>query len=43
MTEDIAELVERTAQRIAEGNNGGAWAKHYTNNQKQLWRRRAQN
>ena len=26
----------------AEGNNGGTWATHYTDSQKDLWRARAQ-
>lgn len=32
------ELVERFAIRVALGNNGGAWATHYTEDQKEHWR-----
>jgi hypothetical protein len=35
------ELVEKWAIKLALGNNGGEWAKHYTDDQKQLWRDRA--
>lgn len=35
------ELVERTAITMAVGNNGGTWATHYTDAQKDLWRSRA--
>jgi hypothetical protein len=34
-------LVEEIAIMIAEGNNGGAWATHYTEEQKEVWRNRA--
>ena len=32
------ELVERFAIRCAKGNNGGEWASHYTEDQKNFWR-----
>ena len=31
--------VEEFAIRAALGNNGGAWAEHYTEEQKEHWRR----
>ena len=34
-------LYERIAIMIAEGNNGGTWAEHYTREQKDVWRMRA--
>lgn len=33
------ELVERFAIRSAKGNNGGEWATHYTEEQKDFWRK----
>jgi hypothetical protein len=33
------EIIETLAIRAALGNNGGAWAEHYTNEQKEHWRR----
>lgn len=34
-----AELrIERFARRVALGNNGGEWATHYTEDQKEHWR-----
>lgn len=35
------EQVEVVARTIALGNNGGEWASHYTDGQKELWRDRA--
>lgn len=32
------ELIERYAIRVALGDNGGAWATHYTEEQKEHWR-----
>lgn len=32
------DMVERFAQRCAMGNNGGEWAIHYTEEQKNHWR-----
>jgi hypothetical protein len=39
MTTD--EKIDQIAILIAEGNNGGSWATHYTEGQKALWRKRA--
>lgn len=33
------ETLEAFAIRCALGNNGGTWAEHYTEAQKELWRR----
>lgn len=33
------ELIDRFAIRCAKGNNGGEWAMHYTEEQKNFWRR----
>ena len=33
------EMVERFATRCALGNNGGDWATHYTEDQKEYWRK----
>lgn len=33
-------LVEKWAIQIALGNNGGTWAEHYQEQQKQVWRDR---
>ena len=38
---DHAALVEQIAIMCAEGNNGGAWAMHYTEAQKAVWRQKA--
>jgi len=35
------ELIEKWAIRMALGNNGGAWTTHYTEEQKDHWRRLA--
>ena len=35
------ELIEKWAIKLALGNNGGEWATHYTEEQKDLWRKRA--
>jgi len=35
MTED---QIEKYAMRIALGNNGGGWATHYKEDQKEFWR-----
>lgn len=35
------ELVEDIAKKIAVANNGGDWAKHYNEDQKNVWRERA--
>ncbi len=32
------EMIESFAIRIALGNNGGGWATHYTDEQKERWR-----
>lgn len=32
------EQIEAFAIRVALGNNGGAWATHYTEKQKEHWR-----
>lgn len=32
------DLIERFAIRCARGNNGGEWATHYTDEQKEFWR-----
>lgn len=37
----LDELVERIAKKIAVANNGGDWATHYTDAQKDVWRQRA--
>ena len=34
----MAHLIEKYAIIMAEGNNGGAWATHYTDSQKDFWR-----
>ena len=33
------DLIETFAIRCALGNNGGTWAEHYTEEQKEYWRR----
>ena len=35
------ELIEEIAKTMALGNNGGDWAKHYNEDQKNVWRERA--
>lgn len=32
------DLIEKYAIRIARGNNGGTWADHYNETQKNFWR-----
>jgi hypothetical protein len=38
---EMNELVEKVAIEMAMGNNGGDWAKHYNEDQKNVWRERA--
>ena len=38
----MTDLIEKYAIIMAEGNNGGTWATHYTDSQKDLWRARAE-
>jgi len=38
----VNELIEKYAIIMALGNNGGEWATHYTEKQKDLWRNRAE-
>ena len=38
---NMNELVEEIAKKIAVANNGGDWAKHYNEDQKNVWRERA--
>ena len=35
------ELIDSVAKKIAVANNGGDWAKHYNEDQKNVWRERA--
>ena len=35
------ELIDSVAKKIAVANNGGDWAKHYNEDQKNVWRKRA--
>ena len=35
------ELIDEVAKKIAVANNGGDWAKHYNEDQKNVWRERA--
>lgn len=35
---EMDDLVEKWALRMALGNNGGGWATHYTEEQKEHWR-----
>ena len=42
MTEHSDPFIEEIAIYIAEGNNGGEWAEHYTDEQKNTWRTRAE-
>ena len=37
----MKELIEQIAKYIAQANNGGDWATHYTEGQKMVWRERA--
>jgi hypothetical protein len=34
----MEEIIERFAIRCAQGNNGGEWALHYTDEQREHWR-----
>ena len=36
--EEYKETIEKYAIRCAKGNNGGEWATHYTEEQKEKWR-----
>ena len=38
---NMNELVEDVAKKMAVANNGGDWAKHYNEDQKNVWRERA--
>lgn len=38
---NMNELIEDIAKKIAVANNGGDWAKHYNDDQKNVWRERA--
>lgn len=38
---DMNELIEKVAKKMAVANNGGDWAKHYNEDQKNVWRERA--
>lgn len=38
---DMNELIEKIAMTMALGNNGGGWATHYNEDQKNVWRERA--
>ena len=38
---DMNELIEKIAMTMAVGNNGGGWATHYNEDQKNVWRERA--
>jgi hypothetical protein len=38
----MQDLIEKYAIIMALGNNGGEWATHYTEKQKDLWRKRAE-
>ncbi len=38
----MTDLIEKYAIIMALGNNGGAWATHYTDSQKDLWRARSE-
>ncbi len=33
------DIIERYAIRCAQGNNGGEWASHYNEDQKNFWRK----
>ena len=37
----MQDLIEQVAKYIAVANNGGDWAKHYNEDQKNVWRDRA--
>lgn len=39
MTPEASVLVEKYAIRCALGNNGGTWETHYTEEQKEFWRK----
>lgn len=36
------EIVEKWAIKLARGNNGGEWATHYNEDQKNFWRNLAE-
>ena len=38
---DREQLTEKIAKTLAVANNGGDWAEHYKEKQKQAWRERA--
>jgi len=38
----MTDLIEKYAIIMALGNNGGSWANHYTDSQKDLWRARSE-
>ena len=38
----MSELIEKYAIIMALGNNGGEWATHYTEEQKNVWRKRVE-
>jgi hypothetical protein len=38
----MTDLIEKYAIIMAEGNNGGSWANHYTDSQKDVWRARSE-
>lgn len=38
MAEKMQNMIEHFAIRAAKGNNGGEWATHYTDAQKEFWR-----
>ena len=38
---NMNELIDEVAKKIAVANNGGDWAKHYNEDQKNVWRERA--
>jgi hypothetical protein len=37
----MQDLIEKVAIKMAMGNNGGDWAEHYNEDQKNVWRERA--
>lgn len=38
----MEQLIEQIALKIALANNGGGWATHYNEDQKNVWRKRAE-
>lgn len=38
ITDATADVIDEFAKRCAKGNNGGEWADHYTEEQKNVWR-----